>query len=192
MKRLYIAAYHQSKFGKLFDMTVPAIVDNAISDVCSEIGAEPTAIDVGSIGATCNFSLNEQGLLAGLVAMTPGLGAKPIEAVENACASGGQAVVSVIQKLQLGIGEVGVAVGYEKMRNDEGKMDGKLVGTALGVFSHPGEREGKHDDAGQPGKGAAQHEGDDDLSPHADAAVARGVRVLAHGPDAVAQRRPPQ
>jgi acetyl-CoA acetyltransferase len=43
----------------------------------------------------------------------------------------------------LGLGEVGIAVGYEKMRNDEGKMDGKLVGRALGVFSHPDEREGK-------------------------------------------------
>jgi len=29
------------------------------------------------------------------------------------------------------------------MRNDEGKMDGKLVGKALGYFSHPAEREGK-------------------------------------------------
>jgi acetyl-CoA C-acetyltransferase len=143
VKKIYIAAYHQSKFGKLFDMTVPAIVDNAISGVCGEIGADPVAIDVGSIGATCNFSLNEQGLLAGLVAMTPGLGAKPIEAVENACASGGQAAVSVIQKLQLGLGEVGIAVGYEKMRNDEGKMDGALIGKVLGYFSHPDEREGK-------------------------------------------------
>jgi acetyl-CoA acetyltransferase len=34
-------------------------------------------------------------------------------------------------------------VGYEKMRNDEGKMDGKLVGQVLGYFSHPDEREGK-------------------------------------------------
>jgi acetyl-CoA acetyltransferase len=36
-----------------------------------------------------------------------------------------------------------VAVGYEKMRDAEGKMDGKLVGKALGYFSHPDEREGK-------------------------------------------------
>ncbi len=143
MKKLYIAAYHQSKFGKLFDMTVPAIVDNAISEVCAEIDADGASIDVASIGATCNFSLNQQGLLAGLVAMTPGLGAKPIEAVENACASGGQAVVSVAQKLLLGMGEVGLAVGFEKMRNDEGKMDGALIGEVLGYFSHPKEREGK-------------------------------------------------
>ena len=142
-KKLYIAAYHQSVFGKLFDMTVPQIVDNAISEVCAEIDADAASIDVASIGATCNFSLNEQGLLAGLVAMTPGLGAKPIEAVENACASGGQAIVSVAQKLMLGMGDVGLAVGFEKMRNDEGKMDGALIGKVLGYFSHPKEREGK-------------------------------------------------
>jgi acetyl-CoA C-acetyltransferase len=98
---------------------------------------------VASVGATCNFSLNEQGLLAGLVAMVPGLEGKPIEAVENACASGGQAVLSVAQKLQLGLGEVGLAVGYEKMRDAEGKMDGKRIGKVLGYFSHPDEREGK-------------------------------------------------
>ena len=143
MKPVYIAAYHQSPFGKLLALTVPQIVEQAVTGVCDEIKVEPGVVDVGSIGAACNFTLNEQGLLAGLMAMVPGLGAKPIEAVENACASGGQAVLSVAQKLQLGFGEVGVAVGYEKMRDDVGKMDGKLVGKVLGYFSHPDEREGK-------------------------------------------------
>ncbi len=143
MKKIYIAAYHQSVFGKLFDMSIPEIVKNSVVGVCEEIDAEPSVIDVASIGATCNMSLNEQGLLAGLVAGVPGLEGKPIEGVENACASGGQAILSVIQKLQLGWGEVGLAIGYEKMRDNEGKMDGKLVGKALGYFSHPVEREGK-------------------------------------------------
>ncbi len=66
-----------------------------------------------------------------------------MEMVENACASGGQAVLSVIQKLQLGWGDTGVALGYEKMRDNEGKMDGKLIGEVLGYFSFPDEREGK-------------------------------------------------
>ena len=143
MKPIYIAAYHQSPFGKLMALTVPQIIEKAVTGVCDEIEVEPGVMDVGSIGAACNFSLNEQGLLAGLMAMVPGLGSKPIEAVENACASGGQAVLSVAHKLQLGMGEVGVAVGYEKMRDNEGKMDGKLVGKVLGYFSHPDEREGK-------------------------------------------------
>ena len=77
------------------------------------------------------------------MAKVPGLGGKPIESVENACASGGQAVLSVAHKLLLGLGEVGIAVGYEKMRDDEGKIDGKLIGKVLGYFSHPDERVGK-------------------------------------------------
>jgi acetyl-CoA acetyltransferase len=142
-KRIYIASYNQSKFGKLMAMTVPQIVRNAIESVCRQINVPASALDVGSIGSACNFTLNEQGLLSGLMAMVPGLEGKPLEAVENACASGGQAVLSVIQKLQLGWGDTGVAVGYEKMRDHEGKMDGKLVGKVLGYFSYPDEREGK-------------------------------------------------
>ncbi|MFZ0888045.1 MAG: thiolase family protein [Candidatus Binataceae bacterium] len=140
---IYIAAYDQSKFGKLMDMKIPDIIANAVNGVCRRIDVSPSVIDVGSIGATCNFTLNEQGLLAGLMAEVAGLEAKPIEAVENACASGGVAVLSVIYKLKLGLGDVGIAVGYEKMRDAEGKMDGALVGKVLGYFSHPDERPGK-------------------------------------------------
>ncbi|HEX9137180.1 MAG TPA: thiolase family protein, partial [Nitrospirota bacterium] len=143
LKPIYIASYHQSKFGKLMGMTVPEIVKSSVEGVCKTIGVEASTLDVGSIGAACNFSLNRQGLLAGLMASVPGMEGKPIEAVENACATGGQTILSVIQKLQLGQGEVGVAVGYEKMRDAEGKMDGKLIGEVLGYFSHPDEREGK-------------------------------------------------
>ncbi len=143
MKPIYIAAYHQSVFGKLMGATVPEIVASAVQGACAEIGAAPAALDVASIGSACNISLNEQGLLAGLVAQVPGMAAKPIEAVENACASGGQAVLSVVQKLQSGLGDTGIALGYEKMRDASGKMDGKLVGKVLGYFSFPDERAGK-------------------------------------------------
>ena len=61
MKKVYIAAYPQSKFGRLMAMTVPEIVASAVTETFGEIGVEPSAVDVGSIGATCNFSLNEQG-----------------------------------------------------------------------------------------------------------------------------------
>ena len=142
-KPIYIAAYNQSKFGKLMAMNVPQIVRNAIEAVCRQISVTPAAVDVGSIGAACNFTLNQQGLLSGLMAMVPGMESKPMEMVENACASGGQAILSVIQKLQLGWGDTGVAVGYEKMRDNEGKMDGKLIGEVLGYFSFPDEREGR-------------------------------------------------
>jgi acetyl-CoA C-acetyltransferase len=143
LKKIYVATFHQSKFGKLLGMTVPEILRNSVEGACRQIGVPPSALDVASVGAACNFTLNEQGLLAGLIAMVPGMEGKPIESVENACASGGQAVLSVIHKLQLGLGDTGIAVGYEKMRDVQGKMDGGLIGKVLGYFSHPDEREGK-------------------------------------------------
>jgi acetyl-CoA C-acetyltransferase len=143
MKPIYIAAYHQSKFGKLLAVTQEQMIVSAVAGVCEEIGITPHPLDSGSIAAACNFSLHQQGLLAGLLAGVPGMAAKPMEAVENACASGGQAVLSCITKLQAGMGETAIAVGLEKMRDAEGRADGKRVGEALGYFSDPEERVGK-------------------------------------------------
>ena len=36
-QQVYIAAFSQSKFGKLMDMTVPQILANAVTGVCQEI-----------------------------------------------------------------------------------------------------------------------------------------------------------
>src|ERR1700733_8193495 len=143
MKPIYIAAYHQSKFGKLLAVTQEQMIAHAVAEVCAEIGITADLIDTGSIAAACNFSLHQQGLMAGLLAGVRGMPAKPIEAVENACASGGQAVLSGIYKLQAGLGETTIAVGLEKMRDDAGRADGKRVGEALGYFSDIDEREGK-------------------------------------------------
>ncbi|MCP3910618.1 MAG: hypothetical protein GY713_06665, partial [Actinomycetia bacterium] len=75
-KPLYIASYHQSPFGKLKELQVPEIVHRAVTGVCDEIDVEPEVIDVGSIASACGFTLNQQGLLSGLMAMVPGLEGK--------------------------------------------------------------------------------------------------------------------
>ncbi|MCX6547374.1 MAG: thiolase family protein [Holophagaceae bacterium] len=142
-KKIYIAAYHQSKFGKLLALTVTDIMNKAVLETLAQVGATTAQVDVAAVGAACNISLNEQGLVSGLVAMVPGMGGKSIESLENACASGGQAILSVAMKLMVGDGEVGLALGYEKMRDAEGKMDGKLIGQVLGHYSHPDDRVGK-------------------------------------------------
>lgn len=143
MKPVYIACFHQTKFGKLLTKSVEQILHEAVDAACAQINAPASAIDVATVGAACNIALNQQGLVSGLLAMVPGLEGKPIESVENACASGGQAALNVIYKIQAGLADVGLALGYEKMRDDSGKMDGKLVGQAIGVYSYPAEREGK-------------------------------------------------
>ena len=63
MKPIYIAAYHQSKFGKLLAATQEEMIASAVAGVCGEIGCAPSALDSGSIAAACNFSLHRQGLI---------------------------------------------------------------------------------------------------------------------------------
>ena len=142
-KRIFVVGYHQSPFGKLGPMTVPQMIRNAVDGAAGDAGIGISDIDVGSVAGLLAPILNDQTLMAGILAMVPGMAGKNIECVENACASGGQAILSVVYKLLLGFGDVGVAIGLEKMRNDEGKMDGVLIGRALGTASHPENREAR-------------------------------------------------
>ncbi len=63
-KKIYIAAYHQSKFGKLLGLTVPEILQRAVVETLAEVKADPSTVDVASVGAVCNISLNDQGDVA--------------------------------------------------------------------------------------------------------------------------------
>ncbi len=142
-KKVFVVAYRQSRFGKLGAVTVPEIVHQALTEVSSQGGFSLEAVDTAAVAGCLTPFLGEQVLLSGLVASERGLEGKPIETVENACASGGQAILSVVHRLLVGEGEVGIALGLEKMRDNEGKADGKLIGKVLGTASHPDDRPGK-------------------------------------------------
>ena len=53
-KPIYIAAYHQSEFGKLMAMTVPEIVNASVSGVCSLWSSPATTRTMGSENAVAN------------------------------------------------------------------------------------------------------------------------------------------
>ncbi len=142
-KRIFVAAYRQSPFGKLGAVTIPEIIHQALTEVSLHGGFSLEVVDTASVGGCLTPLIGDQVLLSGLVASERGLQGKPIETVENACATGGQAILSVVYKLLLGEGEVGIALGVEKMRDHEGKADGKRIGKVLGTASHPDDRPGK-------------------------------------------------
>jgi acetyl-CoA C-acetyltransferase len=143
MSRVYAVAYHQSNFGKLMDTTLERMVADAAGGVLEQAGATGALVDTMSMAGCCTPLLNDQMLLSGLGAMVPGLSGKMIDTAENACASGGQAIVNVAARLKSGLADIGIALGIEKMRDAQGKMDGKLIGKVLGIASHPADREGK-------------------------------------------------
>lgn len=140
---VYLVGYHQSAFGKLYDVTLEQMLGRAALGALEAAGGSPEVVDTVSIAGLCAPLLNDQLLLAGLMAEVPGFAGKSIATAENACASGGQAILDVAHRLLAGTADVGLAVGIEKMRAADGRMDGKRIGAALGTASHPSEREGK-------------------------------------------------
>src|SRR5438094_72139 len=52
MKPIYIATFHQSRFGKLLGMTVPQIIDAAIQGTCRQISAEVMQLYMQTYGVT--------------------------------------------------------------------------------------------------------------------------------------------
>ena len=135
MKRIYIAAYHQSKFGKLMAMMASENIQNAI---LGDGG------DQGRARSGCRFdgATGDSSQPAGLLAAVDGDGAGLWPASPSnlsrtpAPGRSGRALLS--RNFVSGWGDAGIsAVGYEKMRDNEGKMDGKLIGKALGYFPIP-------------------------------------------------------
>ncbi len=143
MTRVFIVGYNQSKFGKLMDMSLERMLHDAAMPALERAGGTPDVVDTVSMAGLCTTMLNDQSLLGGLMAMAPGFAGKSIDVAENACASGGQAIYNVVTRMRAGLADVGLAVGVEKMRDKEGKMDGKLIGRVLGTASHPDQRTGK-------------------------------------------------
>ena len=134
MKKLYLVNYAQSRFGKLGNYPIEAMILDAGREGLDEM--DRRVIDHIAIAGLLTPMLNDQSLIAGLVAMDPVYTNKSIKGVANACDSGGLAVLDCAAQILAGLAHVGLAVGIEKMHPLEGKLDSKRVGEALGTAAH--------------------------------------------------------
>ncbi len=135
MKKLYLAHYAQSRFGKLGDYKLENMILDAGREGLDDVPRE--AVDHVAIAGLLTGLLNDQSLIGGLAAMDPAYTNKSIKGVANACDSGGLAVLDCAAQILAGLAHVGLAIGVEKMHPYEGKLDSKKVGDALGTAAHP-------------------------------------------------------
>jgi len=137
VKTIYLARYAQSPFGKLGNYPVDDMIRDAGSKGLEDL--DRAGVDHIAIAGLLTPLLNDQSLLAGLVAMDPAYTGKSIKGVGNACDSGGLTVLDCAAQILAGLAHVGLAVGVEKMHPLEGKLDSKKVGLALGTAAHRGD-----------------------------------------------------
>jgi acetyl-CoA C-acetyltransferase len=134
MKKIYLAEYAQSRFGNLGHFPVESMIQEAGAKGLE--GIDRGAIDHIAIAGVFSLALNNQILLAGLVAMDPAYASKSIKSVANACDSGSLAVTDCATTILAGQAHAALAIGLEKMHPLEGKLDSKKVGEALGTAAH--------------------------------------------------------
>ena len=135
MKKIYLAKYRQTEFGKLGDYTIPQMLVDAGAKGLDDV--DRTQVDHVAVAGLLTPVLNDQMLNAGLVAMDSAYTNKSIKGVNNACDSGGLAVLDCATQIMAGLAHVGLAVGVEKMHPLEGKLDSGFIGKALGTCAHP-------------------------------------------------------
>jgi len=134
VKKIYLAKYAQSKFGVLGNITLEQMMLDAGRQDLD--GVDRSRVDHIAVAGLLAPLLNDQSLIAGLVAMDPVYTNKSIKGVANACDSGGLAVLDCAAQVMAGLAHVGLAIGVEKMHPLEGKLDSKKVGLALGTAAH--------------------------------------------------------
>jgi acetyl-CoA C-acetyltransferase len=134
MKKIYLARYAQSPFGKLGNYPIEQMFLDAGKKDLDDL--DRSAIDHIAVAGLLAPLLSEQSLLAGLVAMDPVYATKSIKGVGNACDSGGLAVLDCATHILAGLAHIGLAIGNEKMHPLEGKLDSQKIGVALGTAAH--------------------------------------------------------
>ncbi len=132
--KIFLTRYEQSPFGKLGNTTIDTMVHEAGLNGLDDL--DRTLVDHVAIAGMLTPLLNDQTLLAGLVAMDEAYRAKSIKGVGNACDSGGLAVLDCVAQILSGQAHVALAIGLEKMHPLEGKLDSKKIGIALGTAAH--------------------------------------------------------
>ncbi len=105
-----------TRFGKRPDDSVKSLTAEAVTAALSDAGAGVSDIETAWFSNTRQPMLEGQNTVRGQIALRPlGLTGIPVVNVENACASGSTALLSAIQWIKAGAGDIALIVGVDKM-----------------------------------------------------------------------------
>ncbi|MBP7337903.1 thiolase family protein [Niveispirillum sp.] len=117
---IYVIGVSMTRFGKFLDRSVKSLVAEAVNSALMDAGAKITDIGAAYYANTTQGIMDGQLLIRGQVALRPlGFATIPIVNVENACASGTTALQQAMVCLKAGVTDVAIAVGVEKMYDDD-------------------------------------------------------------------------
>jgi acetyl-CoA acetyltransferase len=114
MREVAVIGAGQTKFGKLYELGVREIAEEAILEAIKDSGVQPKDIETvycGSMGMSPDTPM----MIGQIAAEQAGIKGVPITRVENACASGSNAFRDAWLAIQSGLYNVALVIGIEKM-----------------------------------------------------------------------------
>ena len=121
----------QSRFGDFPDLSIKELFAQAFQEMALSVdrGFDPTCVQAAFVG-TLGVGGFQLGQPAPLLTGYMGLTGIPSLRVENACASGGFALMAAVQAVASGACEVALAAGVEKMRDLSGTQTRYWLGVS--------------------------------------------------------------
>ncbi|MBY3987838.1 acetyl-CoA acetyltransferase [Rhodococcus fascians] len=126
-RRPSIIGWNHSKFGRLDEPDVTALIGSVVPEALAH--AEVTASEVdGLFVGVYNNGFSNQDFQAALVSITqPELQFTPAMRVENACGTGSAAIYAACDFIASGRGDVAVVIGAEKMTGVDTPRAGEIL-----------------------------------------------------------------
>ena len=120
MRKAMIGGTGITPFGKFIESGVRPLAERAVADAVNDAAVESGDVDMVFFGNAAGGLLTGQECVRGQVALRhSGLLGKPIVNVENACASSSTAFQLAHMAVASGAAEIVLAIGAEKMSNDD-------------------------------------------------------------------------
>lgn len=124
MSDIYIAGVGMTKFGRHVDRSYKDLTQEAIEQALTDAGAELTQVKQAYFASCVIGFMQDQHMIPGQVALrSMGFQSIPIFNIEGACASSSTALHLAAMAIKSGSCDIAIAVGTEKMINeDKAKM----------------------------------------------------------------------
>jgi acetyl-CoA acyltransferase len=133
--KVYVVGVGMTPFGKFLDRPLKALVHAAVEGALSDAGASKEDVGAAFYANTVQGALEGQLMVGGQVALrSMGFSGIPIVNVENACASASTAFHLAYAYLKAGISDVAIAVGAEKMFNEDKAKTAAVFNGAWDIY----------------------------------------------------------
>jgi acetyl-CoA acetyltransferase len=116
----YIAGVGMTRFGKHLDSTLKGLAGEAICEAIEDAGIKRQELEVAYMANAAGGVVLGQEMISGQVALRElGIGKIPVVNLENACASSSTAFNQACTMVSLGVYDVALVCGFEKLFHED-------------------------------------------------------------------------